>query len=92
MLSKIKSIYKRLPHPVRYIIISILGFSSLITGAVFMVLPGPGIPFIILGFAILATEFTWAEIALHKSKSKAKEMRDRIRKKKNNKKNENESK
>lgn len=84
MLAKIKTIYKRLPHPLRYLIISILGFSSLITGAVFMVLPGPGIPFIILGFAILATEFTWAEIALHKSKSKAMEMRDKLKKKKKN--------
>jgi hypothetical protein len=26
-----------------------------------IVLPGPGIPVLIVGFAILATEFVWAE-------------------------------
>lgn len=30
------------------------------TGTVLLVLPGPGIPLIVAGIALLATEFTWA--------------------------------
>jgi hypothetical protein len=30
------------------------------TGTVLLVLPGPGIPLIIAGIAVLATEFAWA--------------------------------
>lgn len=47
-----------------------------------MVLPGPGIPLVIAGLAILATEFTWAEIWLAKTKHHVNRAVDRVRKKK----------
>lgn len=41
--------------------ILLVGSTVLLIGALMIVLPGPGIPVLIAGFAILATEFVWAE-------------------------------
>ena len=53
--------WRRLPHPLRWIGVAIVGGALVIAGVVFLVLPGPGIPLIILGLVVLATEFAWAE-------------------------------
>ena len=57
--------WRRLPHPIRWIAVAIVGGATLLTGVVLLVLPGPGIPLIILGLMILASEFAWAERTLH---------------------------
>lgn len=44
----------------RRIIVTILGFTVVLLGLVLLVLPGPGLLVVALGFAILATEFVWA--------------------------------
>lgn len=64
----LKENWKKLPHPFRWVIAATTGFTLLIIGLIFMVLPGPGIPLVISGLAILATEFTWAEIVLNRTK------------------------
>ena len=46
-----------------------------------MVLPGPGIPLIIAGLAILATEFAWAEIVLNRTKHHANKLMEKVKKK-----------
>lgn len=46
----------------------LLGFSALSLGALMLVLPGPGIPFLIGGLALLATEYAWARRYLKKFK------------------------
>lgn len=38
----------------------------MVLGLVLMVLPGPGIPLLIAGLLVLATEFAWAEAILHR--------------------------
>ena len=48
--------------------ISIVGFALVALGLVMMVLPGPGILFIVLGFAVLGTEYAWAAAALERTK------------------------
>ncbi len=53
------------------IVVLLLGAAVLVAGVLMLVLPGPGIIVIILGFAILATEFAWAERALDRTTSKA---------------------
>jgi uncharacterized protein (TIGR02611 family) len=53
------------------IVVLFLGTAVLVAGVLMLVLPGPGIIVIILGFAILATEFAWAERALDRTTSKA---------------------
>jgi len=40
--------------------VAVFGGSVLLIGAALLVLPGPGLPVIAAGFAILATEFFWA--------------------------------
>jgi len=65
--------WKKLPHPIRWIGVAIVGGALIVAGIVMLVLPGPGIAFIILGLAVLATEFVWAEVLMHKVKKGGKE-------------------
>ncbi|TYK44587.1 TIGR02611 family protein [Actinomadura decatromicini] len=48
-----------------------VGATVLIGGLVMMVTPGPGLLGIVIGLAILATEFAWAQRALHRAKTAA---------------------
>jgi len=77
-----KSLWRRLPHPFRWIFVASVGSSLVLLGIIFLVLPGPGIPLIIAGLAMLATEFTWAEILLHKTKHHTKRIVDRAKNRK----------
>jgi uncharacterized protein (TIGR02611 family) len=49
----------------------VIGAAVLGAGIAMLVLPGPGILVIVLGLAILASEFAWAERALDKAKQNA---------------------
>ena len=55
--------------------IALIGGTVLLFGVVLLVLPGPGIPVIAGGLAILATEFFWARRALRNAKSTAAKVR-----------------
>ena len=55
---------------VRKIVIAIVGVSVLFIGTAMIFLPGPAIVVIPIGLAILATEFAWAKVLLHKLKEK----------------------
>ncbi len=48
----------------------VVGFVILGAGIAMLALPGPGLLVIILGLAILATEFAWAERALDRTTTK----------------------
>ncbi len=39
----------------------VVGFTTLIFGAILLLLPGPGLAAIVFGLAILGTEFVWAK-------------------------------
>ena len=71
--------WKRLPHPLRWFASAVIGLTLVILGLIFMVLPGPGIPLVIAGLALLATEFTWAEILLNKTKSRWQQVVDKTK-------------
>jgi len=58
--------WRRLPHPIRWVVVATVGATLIALGLVFMVLPGPGIPLIIAGFVILASEFAWAEVVVQR--------------------------
>lgn len=60
-----------LPAPVRRILILLIGSTVVIFGVLLLVLPGPGILVIIVGLAILATEFAWAEALLVGARKRA---------------------
>jgi uncharacterized protein (TIGR02611 family) len=68
MINYVRMVWRNLPHPLRWFTVAVVGTTLLALGLIFLVIPGPGIPLIIAGLAILATEFTWAEIWLAKTK------------------------
>jgi uncharacterized protein (TIGR02611 family) len=53
--------WKRTPTKVRKPFIFLLGFTVVIVGIILLPLPGPGWLIIFAGFAILASEFEFAE-------------------------------
>lgn len=55
------------------IVVTVVGVVVLLGGLVMMVAPGPGIVGIILGLAILATEWTWADRSVTWARRKAAE-------------------
>ena len=53
--------FRRMPTPVRKVLIAILGVGLMLTAMALGPLPGPGgIPLFLGGIAVLATEFHWA--------------------------------
>ena len=54
-----------------------VGATVLAAGLAMLVLPGPGWVAIFLGLAILATEFAWAQTALHKARLAAQKAKDK---------------
>ncbi len=55
----------------RRIVIFVIGATVVLLGVALLVLPGPGIVVMVLGLAILATEFVWARVWLRRLKSGA---------------------
>src|SRR6185312_16158353 len=43
------------------------GFATLASGLALLVLPGPGLPLVVVGLGLLALEFRWAEAALERT-------------------------
>jgi len=54
-----------------------VGATVLAGGLVMMVTPGPGIVGIVVGLAILGTEFAWAQRALHRAKEAAERAKEK---------------
>ena len=48
--------------------IALFGFTLLALGIALVILPGPGWPVVLIGLAVLATEYVWARRWLHKFK------------------------
>ena len=51
--------------------VSVVGGAFVIGGLAMLVLPGPGILVVAIGFAILGTEYAWAAAALERTKDMA---------------------
>ena len=60
--------WRRLPHPLRWLGVALVGGTLIAVGVVLLVLPGPGLVLIALGVAVLASEFAWAEAVLDRMK------------------------
>jgi uncharacterized protein (TIGR02611 family) len=54
--------------------ITVAGIVLLAGGAVMLVLPGPGLAVILLGLAVLATEYSWAARLLTELRQRASRM------------------
>ena len=53
------------------IAVTIVGGALVAAGLVMLVLPGPGLVVIVIGFAVLGTEYAWAAAALERTKRTA---------------------
>lgn len=60
-MEKLKKGWYKVPKAIRKPLVFIVGFAVVAVGLIMLVLPGPGWLAIFLGFAILATEFAFAE-------------------------------
>jgi uncharacterized protein (TIGR02611 family) len=67
-LQPLAAIVRYIGRSGKRIAVTVVGFVVLAAGLVMMVTPGPGIVVILLGLAILATEWAWAERALDRAK------------------------
>lgn len=61
------------------VVVTIVGTAVILAGLVMMVAPGPGIVAIILGLAILATEWHWADRALDRARDYAHQAAEKAR-------------
>ncbi len=53
------------------IAITVVGAALVAAGLAMLVLPGPGILVVAIGFAVLGTEYAWAAAALEETKRRA---------------------
>lgn len=54
----------------------VIGFTVVLVGVVMLVTPGPGIAAIVLGLALLGTEFLWARKLMKRFKQEANNVKD----------------
>lgn len=59
--------------------VSVVGGLLVLIGLAMFVLPGPGILVVVLGFAVLGTEYAWAAAALDRTKRIAEKAAARAR-------------
>jgi uncharacterized protein (TIGR02611 family) len=64
---------------IRRLTVFVIGTGVLTLGLVLIPLPGPGFLVVILGLAILATEFPWAQTALDIAQQRAQKSRNAVR-------------
>ena len=68
-MARFGEVWARAPHRLRQTIVGMLGATIVLLGLALIVLPGPfTLPLLVLGFAILGTEFAWAARALERVK------------------------
>jgi len=69
--------WRRVPRPVRQICVAVVGTGVLLAGVALIVLPGPAVLVIPLGFLILATEFHWARKLVDRSSAYLRRFKER---------------
>ncbi len=80
MRRKLGNVWRHLPHPFRWVIVATVGSTFVLLGIVFVFIPGPGLPLIVLGVAILATEFAWAQVVYIRIKNETDKLTTRAKK------------
>lgn len=63
------------------IIVGVIGVTIVVIGFAFFVLPGPGLLIVIIGLAVLASEFMWAKRLLDQAKGHYDKAKNRVFKK-----------
>lgn len=70
---------KKVVRHARKVFVALIGVTIVLTGIAFFVLPGPGFIIVILGLAVLASEFAWAQGLLDKARDKYDQVKDKVR-------------
>lgn len=68
-------------NDIKKIFVATIGMTIFILGLALLVLPGPGIPIVIIGLVLLATQFLWARRLLNRVKKVGKNIKKQIKKK-----------
>lgn len=68
---RVRAMTARLPAPVRLVVVTVIGVSLVLAGLAMLVLPGPGLLTMFLGFAVLAAEFAFSYRVLRTSHTAA---------------------
>lgn len=69
-LASLGRLWRLAPRRLRQTIVLVLGTTIVLLGLALIVLPGPfTLPLLLLGFAVLGTEFAWAAAALERTKA-----------------------
>jgi hypothetical protein len=71
MAPSVKEVVIFIGRSSKRIAVTVVGGAVVAGGLAMLVLPGPGILVVALGFAILGTEYAWAANALERTKSTA---------------------
>lgn len=71
MAPKPAEVVRFIGRSAKRIAVSVVGGVLVLGGLVMLVLPGPGLLVVVLGFAVLGTEYVWAAVALERTKRTA---------------------
>lgn len=58
--------------------VAVVGVILILAGVVMLIIPGPGILTIVLGLALLATEFSWAHALLKRLQTRGRTLKARL--------------
>src|SRR5262245_57576372 len=70
-MEKVGAILRFIWRSSKRVVVFVVGVALLTVGLIMMVTPGPGLVFIVLGLAVLATEFAWAQHLLDQARRQA---------------------
>jgi hypothetical protein len=71
MAPRPKDVLRFVARSSKRIAVSVVGGVFVLAGLAMLVLPGPGVFVLVIGFAILGTEYTWAAAMLERTKRAA---------------------
>jgi uncharacterized protein (TIGR02611 family) len=71
MAPSVKEVVVFIGRSSKRIAVTVVGAAVVAAGLAMLVLPGPGILVVAVGFAILGTEYAWAAAALERTKTTA---------------------
>ena len=70
-MAKPMDVLRFMGRSTKRVAVSLVGAALVLAGVAMLVLPGPGIIVIAIGFAVLGTEYAWAAIAFERTKKAA---------------------
>jgi uncharacterized protein (TIGR02611 family) len=71
MAASPREVVRFIGRSAKRVAVTVVGAVLVVGGLAMLVLPGPGIVVVVLGFAVLGTEYAWAAAALERSKATA---------------------